>query len=145
MQNVGLTRSATNTTQAELKSLDRGAHKCILMICYHFPPCTSIGMQRTLRFARHLPLFGWRPVVLTVRADDFIGEPVEPYWQHRVPTSTTIYRARVLRPLAVALKVRHMWQVLAGLDGPAPQNKTARSCCYHAVSGAAGSIRGSPP
>lgn len=36
------------------------------MIAYHFPPLTgSSGIQRTLSFARHLPRFGWEPLVLT--------------------------------------------------------------------------------
>lgn len=40
--------------------------KRLLMIAYHFPPAAgSSGIQRTLRFARHLPQFGWEPVVLT--------------------------------------------------------------------------------
>ncbi|WP_412851812.1 glycosyltransferase [Ectothiorhodospira shaposhnikovii] len=39
----------------------------ILMIAYHFPPLTgSSGIQRTLQFVRHLPEFGWEPIVLTV-------------------------------------------------------------------------------
>lgn len=38
-----------------------------LLIAYHFPPIHgSSGVQRTLRFAQHLPSFGWRPVVLTI-------------------------------------------------------------------------------
>jgi glycosyltransferase involved in cell wall biosynthesis len=82
----------------------------VLLISYHFPPCTSIGMQRTLRFARHLPLFGWRPVILTVREHDFIGDPVEKDWQHRVPTAVPVCRARVLRPLETALRLRGLWQ-----------------------------------
>lgn len=40
--------------------------KRILMIAFHFPPLAgSSGIQRTLRFARHLPQFGWEPLVLT--------------------------------------------------------------------------------
>lgn len=36
------------------------------MVAYHFPPLAgSSGIQRTLRFARYLPEFGWQPVVLT--------------------------------------------------------------------------------
>jgi hypothetical protein len=36
------------------------------MIAYHFPPLQgSSGIQRTLRFARYLPEFGWEPIVLT--------------------------------------------------------------------------------
>jgi hypothetical protein len=40
--------------------------KRVLMIAYHFPPLQgSSGIQRTLRFARYLPEFGWEPIVLT--------------------------------------------------------------------------------
>lgn len=40
--------------------------KRILMIAYHFPPLQgSSGIQRTLRFAQHLPQFGWQPIILT--------------------------------------------------------------------------------
>jgi len=36
------------------------------MIAYHFPPLAgSSGIQRTLRFVRHLPKFGWEPLVLS--------------------------------------------------------------------------------
>jgi glycosyltransferase involved in cell wall biosynthesis len=38
----------------------------LLMIAYHFPPfAASSGIQRTLGFARHLPAFGWEPLILT--------------------------------------------------------------------------------
>lgn len=37
------------------------------MVAYHFPPILeSSGFHRTLHFARYLPEFGWRPIVLTV-------------------------------------------------------------------------------
>jgi glycosyltransferase involved in cell wall biosynthesis len=42
--------------------------KRLLMIAYHFPPLAgSSGIQRTLSFARHLPRFGWEPLVLTTQ------------------------------------------------------------------------------
>lgn len=38
----------------------------LLMVAFHFPPCAvSSGIQRTLRFAQHLPESGWLPIVLT--------------------------------------------------------------------------------
>ncbi|MCF6353737.1 MAG: glycosyltransferase [Candidatus Polarisedimenticolaceae bacterium] len=41
--------------------------KRVLLIAYHFPPVAgSSGVLRTLKFARYLPEFGWRPSVLTV-------------------------------------------------------------------------------
>jgi glycosyltransferase involved in cell wall biosynthesis len=40
--------------------------KRLLMIAFHFPPLAgSSGIQRTLCFARHLPRFGWEPLILT--------------------------------------------------------------------------------
>lgn len=40
--------------------------KRVLLIAYHFPPMVgSSGIQRTLRFAKYLPEFGWHPLVLT--------------------------------------------------------------------------------
>jgi hypothetical protein len=37
--------------------------RTVLMIAFLFPPTASIGGKRPLRFARHLPARGWRPVV----------------------------------------------------------------------------------
>lgn len=67
----------------------------ILMIAYHFPPLRgSSGIQRTLRFCRYLPEFGWSPVVLTAHprayesvSDDLIGD---------VPDGVPVVRAFAL-------------------------------------------------
>jgi glycosyltransferase involved in cell wall biosynthesis len=38
----------------------------VLMVAYHYPPSRgSSGLLRTLNFTRHLPNYGWDPVVLT--------------------------------------------------------------------------------
>jgi len=40
--------------------------KRLLMIAFHFPPLAgSSGIQRTIGFARHLPRFGWEPLILS--------------------------------------------------------------------------------
>ncbi|MBE0603491.1 MAG: glycosyl transferase family 1, partial [Deltaproteobacteria bacterium] len=36
------------------------------MIAYYFPPMGLSGVQRTLKFAKFLPKYGWKPTVLTV-------------------------------------------------------------------------------
>jgi glycosyltransferase involved in cell wall biosynthesis len=42
------------------------ASRTALLIAFQFPPMRgSSAIQRTLRFAQHLPKFGWTPVVLT--------------------------------------------------------------------------------
>lgn len=47
----------------------RGPHqsdRVVLMVAFHFPPCAgSSGVQRTEKFVRYLPQFGWLPIVLT--------------------------------------------------------------------------------
>ena len=46
----------------------------MLVIAYHFPPAGgrgAAGSLRALKFARHLPGFGWTPVVMTVRERDY--------------------------------------------------------------------------
>lgn len=43
------------------------SEKSVLLVAFHFPPLSgSTGIQRTLRFAEHLPRFGWHPVILTI-------------------------------------------------------------------------------
>lgn len=40
--------------------------KQLLVIAYYFPPMGLSGVQRTLKFVKYLPEFGWQPTVLTV-------------------------------------------------------------------------------
>ncbi len=37
------------------------------MIAYYFPPMGGAGVQRTLKFVKYLPEYGWNPHVLTTR------------------------------------------------------------------------------
>ena len=37
----------------------------VLVIAYYFPPMGLSGVQRTAKFVKYLPEFGWRPIVLT--------------------------------------------------------------------------------
>lgn len=43
--------------------------KKLLYFAYYFPPQGGAGVQRSLKFVRYLPDFGWRPSVVTARAD----------------------------------------------------------------------------
>ena len=40
-------------------------NKNILMLAFLFPPTAAAGSFRTLRFVKHLPEFGWEPLVVT--------------------------------------------------------------------------------
>lgn len=43
--------------------------KC-LMITYYYPPMNAVGKNRTLRFERNLPFFGYKPIIHTVKNPD---------------------------------------------------------------------------
>ncbi len=43
--------------------------RSVLMVAFHYPPSFgSSGVQRTLKFSRHLAALGWKPLVLTAHA-----------------------------------------------------------------------------
>jgi glycosyltransferase involved in cell wall biosynthesis len=68
----------------------------VLMISYLFPPMGGVGVQRTLKFVKYLPEFGWEPQILTVHApktglrDDSLLKDV--------PANTSITRTLALLP-----------------------------------------------
>lgn len=62
--------------------------KNVLIIAYYFPPMGLSGVQRTVKFVKYLPDFGWKPFVLTTGSsryfafdesllNDFKDKPVE--------------------------------------------------------------------
>src|SRR5207253_8074720 len=38
--------------------------KSVLYLAYFFPPRGGAGVQRSLKFAKYLPEFGWRPLIV---------------------------------------------------------------------------------
>jgi glycosyltransferase involved in cell wall biosynthesis len=63
-----------------------------LLIAFHFPPIQgSSGVQRTLRFAQHLPKFGWRPIVLTI--DPRAYEATATVVGNEIPNDLLVQRA----------------------------------------------------
>lgn len=43
----------------------------VLIIAYYFPPMGLSGVQRTTKFVKYLPEFGWNPVILTTNPGSF--------------------------------------------------------------------------
>jgi glycosyltransferase involved in cell wall biosynthesis len=64
----------------------------VLMIAFHFPPFRgSSGMQRTLRFAQHLPRFGWQPIVLSISPVAYDNKTYGP--GNEIPGHVEVHRA----------------------------------------------------
>src|SRR5438105_3171475 len=68
----------------------------VLLVSYPFPPVGGAGVQRTTKFVKYLPEFGWRPSVLTV------ANPSVPAWDQSllkdIPADTVVRRARTWEP-----------------------------------------------
>ena len=68
----------------------------MLLIAYTFPPVGGAGVQRTTKFVKYLPQFGWDVSVLTV------SNPSVPLRDESlcrdVPPATRVVRARTLEP-----------------------------------------------
>ncbi|MFH0964905.1 MAG: glycosyltransferase [Planctomycetota bacterium] len=43
----------------------------VLFIAYYFPPMGGPGTQRSAKFVKYLPEFGWEPIVVTARREDY--------------------------------------------------------------------------
>src|SRR5260370_42381573 len=61
------------------------------MIAFQFPPAAGSGTQRSLKFARYLPEFGWDVEVLTARAG--VHEALDQTLLKEVPESVTVHHA----------------------------------------------------
>lgn len=46
----------------------------VLVVAYYFPPMGLSGVQRTLKFVKYLPQFGWQPTVLTVTPTGYFAQ-----------------------------------------------------------------------
>lgn len=69
--------------------------KKVLMIAFHFPPLAgSSGIQRTVSFARHLPKYGWEPLILTAHPRAY--ERVSDDQMKDVPADMIVERAFAL-------------------------------------------------
>lgn len=67
----------------------------VLIIAYYFPPMGLSGVQRTAKFAKYLPQFGWKPTVLTVAPTGYYA--MDESLLHEVEDAgSLIYRASSL-------------------------------------------------
>lgn len=73
--------------------------RSVVIVSPHFPPATAAGVHRARHLAKHLPAFGWRPVVVRAREADY-AESIDPALGSMVPASVRQVRIPAL-PLAM--------------------------------------------
>jgi len=76
--------------------------KRILMVAYYFPPVAGGGVQRSLKFSKYLPEFGWKPYILTAKepydyyGDDSLTKDIHP--------DLTVCRSASIEPMKIIRK-----------------------------------------
>jgi len=71
----------------------------VLLISYLFPPRGGSGVQRSLKLAKYLPTYGWRPHILTVGQAP--PQQDDPSLLHQLTGDVVVHRAPCPVPLRV--------------------------------------------
>ncbi|HUV12587.1 MAG TPA: glycosyltransferase family 4 protein [Acidobacteriota bacterium] len=66
------------------------ANRDAVFVAYNFPPHGGGGVQRSLKFVKYLPEFGWRPTVLTSSVDS--GGVQDPNLLREIPPGIELHR-----------------------------------------------------
>jgi glycosyltransferase involved in cell wall biosynthesis len=73
--------------------------KKVLIIAYYWPPSGGSGVQRWLKFAKYLHLYGWQPIIVTPK------HGTAPYYDETlladVHVDTIVYKTATLEPFAL--------------------------------------------
>lgn len=69
----------------------------VLIIAYHFPPRGGIAVKRTVRFVKTLPLYGWRPVVLSVKLNLSDYKILDASALDELPEDLRVYRTQYFK------------------------------------------------
>jgi glycosyltransferase involved in cell wall biosynthesis len=76
----------------------------LLVVAYYFPPRSGGGVQRTAKFVRYLPEFGWLPTVLTI-APSFYGDNLDLSHVNDFPDAVEVIRTRAARSVTYSSRL----------------------------------------
>jgi glycosyltransferase involved in cell wall biosynthesis len=78
----------------------------VLFLTYYFPPSGGPGVQRSLKFVKYLPEFGWEPVVVTVKPERASYPDLDPKLAREVPAGTQVVRTSAWDPYALYARLQ---------------------------------------
>ncbi|MCK1542459.1 glycosyltransferase [Bradyrhizobium sp. 160] len=103
-----------------------GLAKTVLVLAYHFPPIGGAGVQRTVKFVKYLPEFGFRPVVVTTGdASTAPSSPRDPSLHREIPAGTPVYRTQNTPAAPFGHRIASIEDRLLGLVGRSGRNSRA--------------------
>ena len=97
--------------------------KKVLMIAYYFPPMGGGGVQRTVKYVKHLSGYGWKPVVITT-ANTYFWKHDSTLWRD-IPKDTPIYRAPLAVPITLIERIRTLLR--GGSREHPPETRSSRA------------------
>jgi len=78
----------------------------VLFITYNFPPHGGAGVQRSLKFVKYLPQFGWKPLVIA--ADPDAGPVQDASLAKDIPAGTRVERIRAFSIYRLIARFRQL-------------------------------------
>jgi glycosyltransferase involved in cell wall biosynthesis len=82
--------------------------KRVLIIAYYFPPMGMGGVQRATKFAKYLPVFGWKPFVLTVKDVEYLAK--DPSLLEDIPPEAKTIRTGSFDPLRISFILKSFFK-----------------------------------
>jgi|SaaInlStandDraft_5_1057022.scaffolds.fasta_scaffold11447_2 glycosyltransferase involved in cell wall biosynthesis len=76
--------------------------KKVLIITYYWPPSGGPSVQRVLKFAKYLPIFGWEPIILTLVNQEF--PEIDLSLKSDLKTELKVYRTKTIEPFSLYKK-----------------------------------------
>lgn len=70
--------------------------KNVLIITYYWPPAGGPAVQRVLNLCKHLPSFGWNPIILTVKNGEYYY--IDEDQIDKVPNDTRVFQISSWEP-----------------------------------------------
>jgi glycosyltransferase involved in cell wall biosynthesis len=83
----------------------------VLMVAYFYPPIGGAGVQRSAKFAKYLPDFGWEPYIIST-TESVGGEELDPTLMADVRPGTPVWRI----PTPRAFPLQAIYRGFPGLE-----------------------------
>jgi glycosyltransferase involved in cell wall biosynthesis len=77
--------------------------KKVLFITYYWPPSGKASLHWPLKIIKHLPSFGWQPIVLTVDEDTFSQK--DDTFSSEISAETKVVRSKSIEPFSIYKKL----------------------------------------
>lgn len=90
------------------------ASKTVMMIAFEFPPAIGPASIRAGKFAKYLPNYGWRPVVLSVHINR--RSPVDSSLLSDVQSNTVVQRTKSWVPAFKGIDRLKKWFPIPGIE-----------------------------